>query len=1036
MLARTSLATALTVIAVLLATPPQLATAAPGDVVDGKARFQVLSPTLIRMEYAGDTSFENRPTFNAANRAMPAPAFTTAVEGGYRIIRTGKLTMRYLQNSGPFTAANVAVDLTVGTQPVTARPYAQGAGACAHAAGCEAEKLTLTGGASVASDHSGSTGGAFVAGLTGTGATIGWSASPPAAGSYAVQFRYANSTGGDGQNTTRTMTLNAGGTTRQVSLPVTANWDTWAVSSTTVTLPAGSSAVSLACGTADSCNVNIDSVAVTPVGATYPSPTQGPASANLGGWRRGLDGQNGPVPMADGLLSRDGSYLLDDTTTAIINTDGTETARPGHSGQPYQDGYFFGYGHDYRQGLKDLRDLTGPAVLLPRSAFGNWYSRYQAYKDSDYRDTLIPGFRNHQVPLDTLVVDTDWKSPNAWNGWEWNQNLFPDPKGFMTWAAGQGLKVSLNVHPSIATGDPKYSATSQTAGGTLVNADCYGIGACKVFDFRNPAHLRAYFDLHTAIEQQQGQPIWWLDQSLGEAAPTRAGMTADSWINARYAAREDAAGRRGFVLARIGGNGSDYSTFTPPPTGAWGEHRSAIHFTGDTSPSWSMLSYEAYFTTREGSGIGMPYVSHDITGFNGAPAADLYARWIQFGAFQPILRIHSSDTSASRLPWDVGGAGGASAEKFLRLREALIPYTYTLARQATDTGLPIVRGLYLNYPEHNEAYAYDRQYLYGDDVLVAPVTTAGTGTVNTTVWFPPGTWTDYFTGRTYTGPSTAQVATTLDTMPVFLRSGGIMPTRTDYVDHANQKPLNQVTLDVAAGGNGTFGLYEDAGEGNAYRSGESANTPIAYTDSSHQLTISPRQGTFPGAVANRAWTAKFRNVPSAPSQVTVNGAAVTGHTYNATTRTLTVTTNSQPATATTTIAYTPGMGTSTGPVIGVGSNRCVDIPNANPADGSPLQLYDSNGSTAQTWSLNSDGTLRALGKCADVAGGAGTDGAVVQLYTCSGTPAQKWNYNATTKTLTSMGKCLDANGGATTNGTKLIIWTCHGGPNQQWNPPA
>ncbi|MGH3645895.1 MAG: TIM-barrel domain-containing protein [Micromonosporaceae bacterium] len=1013
--------------------------AAAGPVVDGKARFTVESPTLIRLEYAGDGAFEDRRTFNAVNRAMPEPAFTTSVEGGFRVIRTDKLTLRYRQDSGAFTASNLSVDLTAGTRPVTAHPTFSTGGVCGYGGGCEAEGLNLTGGASVASDHSGYTGSGFVAGLTGSGATIGWQGTGvPAAGQYAVQFRYANGRGGDGRHETRTISLRTGSTTTQVSLPITKDWDTWQSSATTVTLPAGATDLSLTCGSGDSCNVNVDSVAVTAVGATYPTPP--PAStANLGGWRRALDGQGGPAAMADGLLSRDGWYLLDDSTTALLNSDGTVTERSGHGGQPYQDGYFFGYGHDYRQGLKDLRDLTGPSVLLPRAAFGIWYSRYFAYSDGDYRDSLIPAFREHRTPLDTLVVDTDWKSPNAWNGWQWNSSYFPDPAGFMSWAQSQGLRVSLNVHPGITTSDPKYPETADTAGNTLVDANCF-TGPCKLFNFRDPAHLKAYFDLHTGLERD-GVPIWWLDQSLGESATTETGVTPDSWINSRYAAHADALGRRGYVLARIGGNGKDYGGFTPPTTGAWGEHRYAVHFTGDTDPTWSMLAFQAKFTAREGSGIGMPYVSHDIGGFyanssnsrNGHLDDDLYARWVQFGTFQPIFRLHSHH--GDRLPWDYGTAAEASAEKFMRLRESLIPYTYSLARQSVDTGLPIVRGLYLNYPEYDEAYTTTTQYLYGDDVLVAPVTTPGTGTVSTNVWFPPGTWTDWFTGTTYTGPATRTVNTTLDRMPVFLRSGGIVPTRTDYVDHAGQSPLTQVSLDVAAGANGSFNLYEDAGEGNGYRSGQHATTPVTFTDASHTLTIKPRTGSYTGGPATRTWTVRVRSLDAAPSSATVNGtsAAVT---YDAATRTATITAANRPATATTTVTYTPGAGPPTGPIVGVASDRCLDIPDGVPTDGTQLQLYDCNGTAAQTWTFPGDGTVRALGKCLDVRNNSSTNGTPVQIYTCNDTSAQKWTYDPTSRQLRANGKCLDAYGGGTASGTKLIIYSCHSGTNQQWRLPT
>jgi alpha-glucosidase (family GH31 glycosyl hydrolase) len=163
---------------------------------------------------------------------------------------------------------------------------------------------------------------------------------------------------------------------------------------------------------------------------------------------------------------------------------------------------------------------------------------------------------------------------------------------------------------------------------------------------------------------------------------------------------------------------------------------------------------------------------------------------VQFGTFQPIDRLHGNHSD--RLPWQYGPAAKTSAEAFLNLRENLVPYTYTLAEQASRTGIPVVRPLYLQYPEQQNAYAEDgSEYLYGPDVLVAPVTTPGM-TATTPVWFPPGSsWTDYFTGQTYAGGTTQDVTADLDAMPVFLRSGGIMTTRTDDVTNDVQNPLTR-----------------------------------------------------------------------------------------------------------------------------------------------------------------------------------------------------------------------------------------------------
>jgi alpha-glucosidase (family GH31 glycosyl hydrolase) len=266
----------------------------------------------------------------------------------------------------------------------------------------------------------------------------------------------------------------------------------------------------------------------------------------------------------------------------------------------------------------------------------------------------------------------------------------------------------------------------------------------------------------------------------------------------------------------------------------------------------------------------------------------MYARWVQFGTFQPIDRLHSNHSD--RLPWQYGDAAKASAEKFLNLREKLVPYTYTLAQQATATGVPVVRPTYLEYPEEPQAYAAAAtEYFYGPDLLVAPVTTPGT-TATTPVWFPPGQWTDYFTGQTYTGGTTRNITTGLDSMPVFIKAGGVVPTRTDIVPNNDQNPLTEVTLNVSVGAPGSYTLYEDSGA--TVRRQQSATTTVQYreTGTRHTVTINPTVGYFPGQVKTRQWTISLLGVTT-PTAVAADGAPLPTNAYHwdATTRILTVT---------------------------------------------------------------------------------------------------------------------------------------------------
>jgi alpha-glucosidase (family GH31 glycosyl hydrolase) len=796
---------------------------------------------------------------------------------------------------GANDSGNVNIDSLAVTAPGAPYPSPVATAVpCDYGTVCEAEDGALTGGAKVGADHNGYAGGGFVAGLEQAGATDAIALrNVPADGRYALQLRYANASG-----SARTVsTAVNGGAATSSSLPVTADWDSWSTVTIPVTLTKGSDTVAIGCPSADSCHVNLDTVAVT----STTSPTL-PAHSPLGGYRRGLDGVDGSAVTTPGLLYRDGWYLLDDTASALYDP-ATRAVHQRPAQKTYQDSYLFGYGQDYKRGLADLATLTGPPNLLPRWAYGVWFSEYYDFTAADYENTVLPRFRSEKVPLDVLVTDTDYKSPSTWNGWEMDPKKFPDPAAFFDWSARQGLHNTLNIHPSIGSDDAQYAAAQATAGGKLAASGCTADAGqtCHVFDWGDPAQLKAYLNLHQTMEKQ-GADFWWLDWCCEDSRSSLPGVTPDAWINQQYA--DDTAKNvgRGFAFSRAFGSlqASGYSGQAGVPTGPWADKRTTVHFTGDTTSSWDTLRFEVGYTPGESAATGLSAVSHDIGGFNGPShlADDLYVRWVQMSAFQPILRLHGNHSD--RLPWQYGDQARTAAEKFLNLRENLVPYTYGLAREASVSGIPVVRATYLEYPDQPGAYdAASREYFYGSDVLVAPATSAGTSST-TPVWFPPGRWTDYFTGKTYTGPSVVNVTSDWNSMPVFVKAGGIVPTRTDNVTNDVQNPLNKVTLTVSTGADGTYSLYEDDGRS----ASKSATTRVRYTDKGHTLRIDAAKGSFDGQVAERQWTAVFTDA-GAPSTVRVDGAAAPAGSwkYDPDHRTLTVTVPARSIRSATTISY-------------------------------------------------------------------------------------------------------------------------------------
>jgi hypothetical protein len=890
-------------------------------VIAGDARFEVLAPDVIRLEYAPGGKFLDQPTYTILDRSLPVPPYTVSRADGWLTIRTSGMVLRYRLGSGAFSTANTQMRLLGKTADDTSSVAPSWEWECTYGQVCQSGAATLSGNAALATNHNGyASPGGFVANYSNPGDGATWQLLGAPAGAATITIRYANSVGALGGPAPRTMSLVVNGTATQVTLPPTSSWDDWATVTEPVTLQAGTNAVAVDCATGDDCNVNVDDISVTAPGATA-APVL--PAGGLGGYMRSFDSANGTytstpscsdasdsgttcdanIPsMAQGLLDKSGWYLLDDTQTAVWTSDGWIAPRPAGD---VEDGYLFGYGENYAAALEDLAKLTGPAPLLPEYTFGNWFSRYYPYTTSQYENQLLPEFKANGVSLDTLSVDTDWKSPSQWDGWEWNPALFPDPSAFLSWAKSQDIHVTMNIHSSITTDDAQYAQAQAIAGNTLSCSN----GEC-VWDWSKIGQAESNFAIQQPL-QDQGVSFWWLDWCCDNSSVSMPGVTPDSWINHLYAQDLVNTGQRGFVLSRIGASLQN-STAGTSPAGPWTDHRSAIAFTGDTWSTWNTLATEAQLAPDEGS-IGQPYVTDDIGGFLGPPSGnandpdDLYLRWLQLGTFQPIMREHSTLGQNARLPWEYDAATQATGDALLQLRESLVPYLYTLSQQASSTGLPMTQALYLDYPSAPAAYDHPGEYLLGSDMLVDPVTTPG-NVATTSVWFPPGRWTDWFTGATFTGPSTQTLSVPLNRMPVFVKAGGIVPLQPSS-GHAQSAGSAPLTLRVFAGASGKYTMYDDAGTGLGYEHGQYTDTPIsdAPVPGGSAVVIGPARGSYPGAPASRPYTVDLVDVTS-PHAVLVNGQPLSSSrwSYDSATHTVQVTVGNLPVNRATTVTQLGG----------------------------------------------------------------------------------------------------------------------------------
>ncbi len=561
-----------------------------------------------------------------------------------------------------------------------------------------------------------------------------------------------------------------------------------------------------------------------------------PDKGNLLGTTRTLDGVSGSCPLEPGILSRSGWAVVDESKRPLFGAGGTFAART----EGVLDWYFFGYGPNYKQALADFTKVAGRIPLPPRYVFGAWWSRYWAYSADELKE-LVAEFEKNDVPLDVLVIDMDWHL-DGWTGYTWNPKYFPDPAGFLKWTHERGLKTTLNLHPAEGVGKQESPFADF--------CKALGLDPEKTervpFDCTDPKYMDAYFKLLHHPLEKQGIDFWWMDWQQGRETKV-SGLDPLFALNHLHwrdqALRERETNLRPLVFSRWGGIGN---------------HRYQIGFSGDTFCNWPSLAFQPYFTATAGN-VGYAYWSHDIGGHQpGQVEPELYTRWVQWGAFSPILRTHTTKNPlAERRIWKFELPYFEAMRAAFHLRYLLIPYIYTQARISHESGLPLCRPMYLDWPQAAESYVFTNQYMFGEDLLVAPVTTPLDPTSERAlvrVWLPPGsTWTNWFTGRTYEGGEIATLLVPLDEIPLFVRGGAIIPMQPKGLrsDPPADAPLVFATF---PGEHGAGRRYDDSRVGPGHVRGEYEWTNVSQEHSPGQrlITIAPRQGRVPGSPESRS----------------------------------------------------------------------------------------------------------------------------------------------------------------------------------------
>lgn len=569
---------------------------------------------------------------------------------------------------------------------------------------------------------------------------------------------------------------------------------------------------------------------------------------NLLGTTRTLDAVSGATTLEPGLLSRAGWVLVDDSSSLVFNEAGwleprQEAAEREERGVgSRQDLYFFGYGRDFKGCLADYFRVSGGVPLLPRWALGNWWSRYWPYTQQELMELMLD-FRAHEVPLSVCIIDMDWhlvnvgEGINGWTGYTWNRELFPDPPGFIRWLHEQGLKTALNLHPALGV-RPHEEMYAEMAERLGIDPSS---GKPIPFDIADPDFTAAYFELLHHPQEANGIDFWWMDWQQGTQSKI-AGLDPLWWLNHLHFYDLGRGGKRPFIFSRWGGLGN---------------HRYPIGFSGDTHVTWESLAFQPYFTATAAN-VGYGWWSHDIGGhMMGIEDAELYARWVQFGVFSPILRLHSTNVLFhERRPWGYDNHTFQIARQAMQLRHALIPYLYTLSWRNHAESIAPVRPMYHDYPDEEAAYYCPQQYLFGD-LVVAPYTSAAdpdTRLSRQVVWLPPGDWYHLFSGEYYTGDAWYALYGRLDDIPVFARAGMILPLG-PMVGWGGVEAPATLEVHCFAGEDGRFVLYEDDGESTQYQAKDYALTVFEqrWCGDSVDIQISPVGGEVRHAPAERRY---------------------------------------------------------------------------------------------------------------------------------------------------------------------------------------
>lgn len=543
---------------------------------------------------------------------------------------------------------------------------------------------------------------------------------------------------------------------------------------------------------------------------------------NLKGTIRTLDGIDGRCELDKGLISREGWEVIDDSESLFFTEDGWVSPRRKH--EKYEDIYFFGYGKNYKKALQDYCKIAGSEPLIPRWMLGNWWSKYWDFSQSELK-SLMMKFKDNDIPISVCVIDMDWhivdnEYTSGWTGFSWNRELFPEPEKLINWLHDENIFASLNLHPASGI-HPHEESYNRAAERMQIDP---GSEKPIKFDISNPKFNNVYFEEVLQPLEEMGVDFWWIDWQQGTDSEM-PGLDPLWGLNHLHFMNSKRNDKRPAIFSRWSGLGS---------------HRYPIGFSGDTIVSWDSLQFQPYFTYTA-SNVSYSWWSHDIGGhIFGEEDSELFARWVQFGALSPILRLHASKNYyLVRKPWEHTVEAYEVSKKAMQFRNSLVPYIYSMNWLNYKKDISLIRPMYYNHPNKDVAYSLPNQYYFGSECLAAPHTKPRKGKeLNLSkqiMWLPEGEWFDFFTGGYYSGDRIIARYGKLDDLPLLAKKGSIVPQLDDFSETA-EKNSEKLKLNIFPGNN-EFNLYEDDGKTQEYIKGDYFITKIKQQLDPGRLTL-------------------------------------------------------------------------------------------------------------------------------------------------------------------------------------------------------